>query len=219
MSTKLSTLPSRLPERLRNGALRQQQAAELRASRSAGMTPGSCLVMSISIGSSRRDFVSVLEAEYMLPETADMLWESIYLDHVKELDMRIRKYPAGIINEFDSIDELRDFDPAFMENIDSDILAGLVMGGAEGGWVDCADADCGSSARHERDGCCPNSRGREGTRVMLSHALTSWNALAVRLDVFAAGSPTSRCSMDRACGLGVSRCLRLRMPMIAAFAL
>ena len=62
----------------------------------------------------------------MLPETADKLWENIYLDHVKELDMRIRKYPAGIINEFDSIDELGDFDLAFMENADSDILDNIV---------------------------------------------------------------------------------------------
>lgn len=73
-----------------------------------------------------KKFVSILEAEYIKPETAGKLWESIYLDHVKELDMRIRKYPAGVINEFDSIDELRDFDPAFMENVDSDILDNIV---------------------------------------------------------------------------------------------
>ncbi len=71
-------------------------------------------------------FVSILEAEYAHPETAGKLWESIYLDHIKELDMRIRKYPAGVINEFDSIDELRNFDPAFMENVDSDILDNIV---------------------------------------------------------------------------------------------
>lgn len=36
--------------------------------------------------------------------------------------MVIRKYPGGVINEFDSLDELREFDPAFIENVDTDIF-------------------------------------------------------------------------------------------------
>ena len=54
---------------------------------------------------------------------------------------------------------------------------------------------------------------------MLVHALMSWNELAARSGVLAKGFPTSRSSMGRLCGLGVSRCLRLRTPMIAAFEL
>lgn len=67
-------------------------------------------------------FRRILEEVYHLPETTGKLWESIYLDHVKELDMVIRKYPAGVIYEFDSVDELRSFDPKFMENVDSEVF-------------------------------------------------------------------------------------------------
>lgn len=67
-------------------------------------------------------FREILRAVYQLPETKGKLWESIYLDHVKELDMVIRKYPAGVIYEFDSVDELRSFDPKFMENVDSEVF-------------------------------------------------------------------------------------------------
>ena len=67
-------------------------------------------------------FREILRSVYHLPETSGKLWESIYLDHVKELDMVIRKYPAGVIYEFDSVDELRSFDPKFMENVDSEVF-------------------------------------------------------------------------------------------------
>lgn len=67
-------------------------------------------------------FCAILEEVYFLPETAGKLWESIYLDHVKDLDMVIRKYPSGLIYEFDSVDELRSFDPKFMENVDSEVF-------------------------------------------------------------------------------------------------
>lgn len=70
-------------------------------------------------------FRTILESVYDLPETAPKLWESIYLDHIKSLDMVIRKYPDGVIHEFDSIDELRSFDPAFMENIDSEVFENI----------------------------------------------------------------------------------------------
>ena len=45
-------------------------------------------------------FVRILEAEYDLPVTADKLWEEIYVDHIKELDMVVRPYEDGIIHEF-----------------------------------------------------------------------------------------------------------------------
>lgn len=67
-------------------------------------------------------FREILEAEYDLPQTRDKLWEDLYAEHVGELDMRIRKYDPPIIREFDSLDELRDFDPMFLENLDSEIF-------------------------------------------------------------------------------------------------
>ena len=71
-------------------------------------------------------FRRILEAVYHLPETVSKLWESIYLDHIKSFDMVIRRYPDGIIHEFDSVDELRTFDPLFMENVDSEVFDHIV---------------------------------------------------------------------------------------------
>ncbi len=70
-------------------------------------------------------FVEILEAEYNRPETAGKLWEAIYVDHIKELDMYVRPYPEGVIHEFDSLDELREFDPYFLRNVDSDIFTNI----------------------------------------------------------------------------------------------
>jgi CTP:phosphocholine cytidylyltransferase-like protein/thiamine kinase-like enzyme len=71
-------------------------------------------------------FVEILEAEYDDPRTADKLWEEIYLDHIGELDMEIKRFAPGVINEFDSLDQLRDFDPLFLENVDVDIFDNIV---------------------------------------------------------------------------------------------
>lgn len=71
-------------------------------------------------------FVKILEEEYDRPETTDMLWEDLYVEHIKELDMVLHPYPAGVINEFDSLDELRAFDPHFLENVDSEIFDNIV---------------------------------------------------------------------------------------------
>lgn len=67
-------------------------------------------------------FVQILREEYDLPQTAGKLWEDIFIEHIDELDMQMRKYDTPIIHEFDSIDELREFDPLFLENIDSAIF-------------------------------------------------------------------------------------------------
>lgn len=67
-------------------------------------------------------FVEVLEEEYDLPATAPKLWEQIYVDHIDEFDMRMKKYPSDYIFEFDSLDEVRKFDPYFLENINSKIF-------------------------------------------------------------------------------------------------
>lgn len=67
-------------------------------------------------------FVEILDEIYDDPATAGKLWEDIYIDHIDELYMRKREYEAGVIWEFDSLDELRDFDPDFIDNVDSSIM-------------------------------------------------------------------------------------------------
>ena len=69
-----------------------------------------------------RKFVEILETEYDNPLTAPKLWETIYSEHLEELKLKMRKYPRGIIYEFDSLDELRLFDESYVENTRSKIL-------------------------------------------------------------------------------------------------
>lgn len=69
-----------------------------------------------------RRFREILETEYPLPQTAPKLWETLYLEHISELRMTMREYPEGVINEFDSLDEVRTFDSAFLDNVDSEVL-------------------------------------------------------------------------------------------------
>ncbi len=73
-----------------------------------------------------RKFARILEEEHAHPETAGKLWEEVFSDHIRELSMSAREYPAGVINEFDSLDELRGFDERFIENVDSEILDNIV---------------------------------------------------------------------------------------------
>lgn len=74
-----------------------------------------------------KKFLSILEAEYDLPDTSDKLWETIYIDHINELDMKIKKYPSDFIFEFDTLDELREFDTSYIEDTRSEILKGLAQ--------------------------------------------------------------------------------------------
>ena len=69
-----------------------------------------------------RSFLHILEDEYEWPETADKLWETIYIEHINDLPMKIRKYPADFIFEFDTLDELREFDDSYISNTRSGIL-------------------------------------------------------------------------------------------------
>ena len=80
-------------------------------------------------------FVDILEDEYDLPETRQKLWEDIFRDHVRELDMVMRPYGPDVIHEFDSLDELRKFDPEFIVNVDSEILDNITS------VLDCSKVD------------------------------------------------------------------------------
>ncbi|WP_410208630.1 NTP transferase domain-containing protein [Fusobacterium sp.] len=70
-------------------------------------------------------FVKILEEEMKLPEVEDYLWEDIYARHTDELKLQLKKYPNGFVYEFDSLEELREFDPMFIKNIDSKVLKNI----------------------------------------------------------------------------------------------
>ena len=67
-------------------------------------------------------FRRILDDEYDWPDTADKLWEDIYIEHLDELTMKIRRYPDDYIFEFDSLDELREFDSSYKADTHSVIL-------------------------------------------------------------------------------------------------
>ena len=67
-------------------------------------------------------FMSILEAEYDKPETAPKLWEEVFFSHADELKMVMRPYPADVVHEFDSLDQLQSFDPEFIDNVGSGVL-------------------------------------------------------------------------------------------------
>lgn len=67
-------------------------------------------------------FREILSGVYNDPDTVDKLWEEIYVDNISGLRMVAREYPSGAVQEFDSLEELRHFDPDFIGNVDSGIL-------------------------------------------------------------------------------------------------
>lgn len=69
-----------------------------------------------------KKFVSILEEVYDLPETYPSLWENIYIEHINELPMKVKKYEKSDIFEFDSLEDLRRFDPRFITSSGSKIL-------------------------------------------------------------------------------------------------
>lgn len=67
-------------------------------------------------------FLSILEDEYEREETRDKLWEKILMAHLDVLKMRIRKYGPGAIYEFDTLDELREFDTSYVTDTRSTLV-------------------------------------------------------------------------------------------------
>ena len=72
-----------------------------------------------------RRFLAILDEVYDLPETRNKFWENIFMEHLDVLKMRIRRYPKDLIFEFDTLDELRQFDSSYVEDTRSAILKDL----------------------------------------------------------------------------------------------
>lgn len=69
-----------------------------------------------------RRFLAILEEEYERAETAGKLWEHIFMEHLDVLKMRIRRYGPDAIFEFDTLDELRQFDASYRTDARSAIM-------------------------------------------------------------------------------------------------
>lgn len=73
-----------------------------------------------------QSFCTILKDEYEhVAECRENLWEDLYRRHLDVLKMKIKRYPNQLIHEFDSLDELREFDPQYIDNTDSSILRNI----------------------------------------------------------------------------------------------
>ena len=69
-----------------------------------------------------KKFIKILNQVYNNPETYNLYWEDILIQHLSELNIKIKRCPSDLIFEFDTIDELREFDSEYINNTHSSIL-------------------------------------------------------------------------------------------------
>lgn len=67
-------------------------------------------------------FTEFLQAEWEEPQTRLQLWEDLYMRHLDVLWLYIRKYSEDIVKEFDSLEELRNFDTRYLNNVSSSVF-------------------------------------------------------------------------------------------------
>lgn len=68
-------------------------------------------------------FVELLRREYENEETRHGYWEDVYIRYIGQLPpMKICRYNDSEIKEFDTIDELREFDESYIDNTRSTII-------------------------------------------------------------------------------------------------
>ncbi len=69
-----------------------------------------------------RRFFEILSKERTKAQTHAKFWEEILAENLDQLKMRLAKFPAGVIQEFDSLDDLRQFDHSYVNDSRSRIL-------------------------------------------------------------------------------------------------
>lgn len=67
-------------------------------------------------------FSRILRKEYALSATRLGYWEDVYIRHLPELPMKIRRYDDGAIHEFDTLDDLRAFDVSYINDTRSSVI-------------------------------------------------------------------------------------------------
>lgn len=73
-----------------------------------------------------KEMVRLLNEDHEVGAYAQQLWEHILSDHLKQLPpMEIRVYPSDMIHEFDSLDELRQYDLNYVTNTHSKIMRNI----------------------------------------------------------------------------------------------
>ena len=69
-----------------------------------------------------RKFREIMKQEYSKESVRNGYWEDVYIQHIKELPMQVKRYADSDIFEFDTLDELREFDNSYVDDTRSAIL-------------------------------------------------------------------------------------------------
>lgn len=83
-----------------------------------------------------RAMISLINADQAVGLYDADLWEQVLSDHLKQLPpMAIRVYPDGVIHEFDSLEDLRQFDSEYVSHTNSRIIRDIT------GVLQCREED------------------------------------------------------------------------------
>lgn len=80
-------------------------------------------------------FATILTDAFTTDEGKQALWEDVYIQHINELSLYIKKYDTTVIKEFDSLAELQQFDNAYLKDTQSKILTMIAQ------QLHCSQAD------------------------------------------------------------------------------
>ncbi len=72
-----------------------------------------------------KKMIEYIKEEFDLPETESKFWADIQDEHLSELYMYAKHCPSDVIYEFDSLEELREFDKKYINNSGSEILKNI----------------------------------------------------------------------------------------------
>lgn len=71
-------------------------------------------------------FVEFLNSEINEFRVSSLFWEEFFERHIKDLTLYVKEYKADEVLEFNSIEDLRQFDSDFLLNVDSTIISNIV---------------------------------------------------------------------------------------------
>lgn len=72
-----------------------------------------------------KNFLKIMEKEFNLPETVGKFWADIQDEHLDDLYMYAKRIDSSVVHEFDSLEELREFDSKYLYDSGSCIMKKL----------------------------------------------------------------------------------------------
>ena len=93
-----------------------------------------------------RHFRDIMIKEYEKESVRNGYWEDVYIEHIKELPMQIKRYADEDIFEFDTLDELRSFDESYIGDTRSKIVKDICS------FLSCRESDLYSFQKIKHDG-------------------------------------------------------------------